>query len=354
MKNVLCLVCCLVFMQLFVFETRAQVPGVTNAACGYCGTTTGNHAPTCPYYTGSNNSSTGTNSSGNSSPQSIISNGLLQVVFTPDNSEAQKKQLEEQRKEAERIAAEEKLKRDKELQLEHDKMMKDVKVMGSEGTKSSYKKLDSETKFAPVKFACAITSFTGQIYILDAKSGKLLQFSKNESLVLKPGDEIWTTTGKLTLHYEFENNGGKDVIVGRHSKVIIEEEEDGTQVPKLLSGKTYVRNSIVDEAAMAVDDQISEIGTEYEAFLKKIRPKFKVRTPNAVTSVRGTSFTVVADSLSGTEIMVFEGSVEVTEIISGDSIIIEAGYKADVTIEGKIIGPIKIDETTIEKWWELE
>jgi len=238
-------------------------------------------------------------------------------------------------------------------QTRYDEMMKDYKKLEGSGD-LAYKGLDNNKKWGTsVKFNCKITSFKGDIRIVKS-DGTIRKFSEDQSLVLSPGDWIYTNKDSwLKLHYDFEFEG-KDIIIGQNSFVNLVNNEEGAQNPKLVKGNMYVTKSIVNDASAKTQEELISIKNELKSQQNKWKRKFEIRTPCAALAIRGTTFSVSQDSLIGTTLIVTEGLVDLTGLLMGQKITIEAGYKGIVNTSGEIRGPIRVEGSEIEKWWENE
>lgn len=337
--------------------------------CVGCGGMNGNHKTSCPYYNPPSKSSTA--SSGTTLETEImgaIFQSVFQSIFAPTKTEteptaAEKAQIERIDLERNKQMAlrQAKLKRynDSIAEARHDKMMKDYKPLdGSE--KLAYKGLDDNNKkwTADVKFNCKITDFKGDIRIVRS-DGSIRKFSADQPVDLAPGDWIYTNRdSRIKLHYELEN-GGKDIIIGQNSFVNIVTDENGTHLPNLVNGKTYIRSSIIDEMEAVAREDVMSLKRDLEEGLsaqynlsKKKFAKPAIRTPSCVLANRGTTFSVSHDSLNVTTLSVFEGAVDLTGLVMGYTVTVEAGNKYIVGASGEITGPIKIEDSEIVKWWE--
>jgi hypothetical protein len=321
-----------------------------NPVCVYCGVSLPNgiHSRSCRYYvapaTSTQSSGTSTQNSSKNLTETLIQ-GAMNAILNFNTGPSQK-ELEEQKR-AEELkameAAEAKRLKEEAERAEHDKLMDSYKSLGNSEVK--YKSLDETGKFTPVHFTCMVTSFKGGV-LLKKANGDMVALGKGENFDLAVGDVITTgSDGMIKVHFAFEK-GGEDLVIGRNTNVKIVQSPDGIQCPKLFDGKLRASNSTVKEAVeQAYDEAKADL-------IKKLRKKFEVRTPSAVTSTRGTDFTVTENPQNGTEVIVMEGSVELKGYGSEASILIEAGFKGRVTPEGIISGPDKIDLTNLEKWWE--
>lgn len=88
--------------------------------------------------------------------------------------------------------------------------------------------------------------------------------------------------------------------------------------------------------------------------VKRLGRPFEVRTPAAVCAVRGTIFAVHFDKEHGSELIVFEGSVELRPEGKTESLVVNAGERAAVGRDGTVSAPIAIDAQALDAWWEQE
>jgi hypothetical protein len=350
----------IIIMLLVPFNLSAQ-----NCVCALCNVPCSSPAsahtnPNCPVYKNRvANSGSNATSPGNNMEYTIMSSILQSMFSSSKNNSAQsakeKLRLAKEGQEMQRqIAIQQAILKkynDSTAQARHDKMMKDYKKLdGSENL--AYKGLDNENKWtASVKFNCKITSFEGNVQIVKS-DGSIRKLSENQPMDIAPGDWIYTEKdSRLKLHYNFEN-GGKDIIIGQLSYINIVVNEDGIQMPKLIKGNIYATNSIVDDISAKTKEGLISLDNDLKIQQNKWKGKFEVRTPTAICGIRGTTFSISQDSLSGTSLIVTKGTVELKGLLIEQKIIIEAGYKGIVSPSGQIIGPIKIEDSEIEKWWE--
>jgi len=276
-------------------------------------------------------------------------NGMSNAAYESDAKKKVAEAKEKARLDSLRIIeskrlAEEIRKSDSTKQADHDQMKQEYKTIGE--TDTPYKSLDDKKTFTPIKFACKITSFSGYVNIKRA-NGEQFQLGDDANFDLRVGDRIITgENGKIKIHYDFEN-GGKDVVIGNSSDLRILQDNDGSQYPFLKNGKYLKNEGFLDAAAKKAREAFLQ--TEMGKRMRKIND---VRTPSVSLASRGTTYSVTEDSLKGTELIVMDGSVEITSEKTRKSVLVEAGYKASVTPDGIITGPEKIDETAIIKWWE--
>jgi len=142
-----------------------------------------------------------------------------------------------------------------------------------------------------------------------------------KDLFLRAGDQVRTgDDGKATFHMD----DGSLINIDRNSTVEIE----GPDRIAVTLG--------------VIQTQIRE----------RLASKFEVRTPSAVTSVRGTGFVVDVRKNGDTEVTVLEGSVWVRGPAGDGEVVAEAGNRVLVP-SGRLPGPPQaIDLKTISHWWE--
>jgi hypothetical protein len=99
--------------------------------------------------------------------------------------------------------------------------------------------------------------------------------------------------------------------------------------------------------------QIEELGTALDNLLGKIRvsiilfgKKFEVRTPTGVIAVRGTDFIIDATP-EQTRVLVFEGTVEFSDLGKNKTVLVNAGEYSVVAAGGLPAAPQKIDTTAV-------
>ncbi len=191
---------------------------------------------------------------------------------------------------------------------------------------------------APTKPSATPTKRTGTARLL---------FTSGEVYVRRGGAGEWERqkTGQGTIL-----RSGDEVRTGPNSKAVIEL-PDGHTI-QLAPGSVF---RVLDE-----DNGIFElISGRIRAIIKKFAKRFEVRTPAAVTSVRGTEFTLDVGNDGTTTVTVLQGSVEVRDLASNASVSLEPSQ--GITIP-KVPGGLQQQDmrgrvTTvtpglIERWWE--
>ena len=316
--------------------------------------------PACPINKSRNSNASAQGTSLETQIMGAILQSVIQSLFEPSPTKteptAQERAqmewafMENQRQIAARQAE---LKRynDSLSQARHDRIMQDYKKLDENQT-LSIKEIDEKSKWtADINFNCKITSFSGNVFVVKT-GGKMVKLTPDLAIDLLPGDWIYTDRGsRVKLHYNYEK-GGKDIILGQNSFVNIITDELGANIPNLTKGSMYLAGNAASEMSAVAMDELKGLEDDLTRKRNAWAAKFKVRTPSAICGIRGTAFTVDQDSVSGTTVTVMEGMVELTGILMNEHILVEAGQKGMVTPQGEIIGPIKTNETNIDKWWD--
>ena len=107
--------------------------------------------------------------------------------------------------------------------------------------------------------------------------------------------------------------------------------------------------------------RIEEHGTVLEVLLGKIRvlieklspqePEYKFKTPKCAMSVRGTDF-ITDTTTERTDILVFEGAVELSDLERRKTVIVKAGESSTVAAGGLPSEPQKLDSATVFQKYE--
>jgi len=173
-----------------------------------------------------------------------------------------------------------------------------------------------------VEVKSVVSNYSGKVVYSSRKENEWIPLEKDRAGYLEAGDTIRTGhNGKAEVYFL----DGEGVIrLGPNSCFRLEEDKSGEQTIEFLKGNI-----------------------QFEAE----RP-FKVHTPTVAVAVRGTQFLLSEVEGKGTEVIVFEGSIELSDLKGRKTVIVSAGYKAEVPVNGIPLEPYKVDLTKIEKWWE--
>jgi hypothetical protein len=216
-----------------------------------------------------------------------------------------------------------------------------------------------------IRIQSTVSAFTGRVSI-QKKNEEPSNIDGIRPVFLENGAVV-TTYDKSTVELKFLEGRGT-LKMGENSQIEIADDKGAnTQAIKLVKGavnisveklETYEKElqkkideyeadlkTVKDEAKQLIVDDYNK---KMEGLRKRVRKKFEVRTPAAVTSVRNTRFNVRLDGPERTEIIMFEGSVEVKPLKATKPFVVEAGYKAVFSADGIVTGPEKIDPSKYE------
>jgi len=180
----------------------------------------------------------------------------------------------------------------------------------------------AELVSADVKVKSVVTDHSGEVEYSSGKDNEWAPLEKDRAGYLESGDTIRTgRNGRAEVYFL----DGKGVIrLGPNSSFTLKEDTLKQQVIEFFEGNI-----------------------QFEAG----RP-FKVHTPTVVVAVRGTEFLLSEVKDKGTELIVFKGTVELSDLKGRKTVIVNAGYKTKVLVNGIPLEPYKVDLTKIKRWWE--
>jgi hypothetical protein len=154
------------------------------------------------------------------------------------------------------------------------------------------------------------------------------------------------TLGKPTSKILYAGKDFKygDTVTAGDNEVKTVVFEDGSKI-MLNKGTsfTYINNNEVSAG----------LSGQFDFFIQKIKLRqFKLRTPTAVTSVRGTNFLADTDSDGATTIKMLDGTVDVSDPDGKKTVQVKTGYQLTVDKSGTIGTPKKLALTTGDKWYQ--
>ena len=224
--------------------------------------------------------------------------------------------------EAEKIAREasQKAKEAKKKNIELLKA-KETNKTNAEIALAAVKKEILNTSSSAHKITSVISNFSGNVQIKKANLEKIYYLDKNNPVFLEEGDIISTDKNSKAEMQFLEGRG--NVTIGESSKLKMEEDTSGAQIMNLSQGQVKIAVDKIEEYQKWINEQLEEyknniegLNYEYEKLVKKLQyklaRKLQVRTPTCAVADRGTQFIVTQDSLNGSEIIVLEGSIELT------------------------------------------
>ena len=233
------------------------------------------------------------------------------------------------------------------------------------------KNVFSDSLSHPQKIKSVITNYSGRVSI-QKKNGEHFTFEKNQKGFLETGDEV-STYENSSVELQFLDGRGT-MNVGQYSQVKMEEDDAGTQVMNMIQGKVNISVEKVENFQKMMEEKIKAYKEDlktvndatkqekinaYENYLKglkssmqNMRKKFEIKTPATVSAPRGTQFLVYEDEKKGTELIVIEGDVELKSKNETRTVVVNEGYRAAVSKDGKLSELGKIDLSNLERWWE--
>jgi ferric-dicitrate binding protein FerR (iron transport regulator) len=202
-----------------------------------------------------------------------------------------------------------------------------------------------------------VSRYSGRVEILK-KNGEKAPLDGTSPGLLEPGDEIAAATASGAEIQTLDGRG--TVQMGGNSRLKLEEDTPDMQALRLVEGKIYSEVDKAEDFAAMLQDKMGQYRNELlalpgtawdksEAWFRRLAKKFEVRTIPHAMAVRGTRFSVEIRDGDTTDLLVFEGSVEMSDHKGEQTVLVEQGFKVVATKDG-ISEPQKIAD--IDKWWE--
>lgn len=202
------------------------------------------------------------------------------------------------------------------------KRIAELRRLRAEQSIARVRNLLAELVSADVKVKAVVTDCSGEVKYFSRKDNEWAPLEKDRAGYLESGDTIRTGHNGRAEAYFLD---GKGVIrLGPNSSFTLKEDTLKQQVIEFFEGNI-----------------------QFEAG----RP-FKVHTPTVAVAVRGTEFLLSEVKDKGTELIVFKGIVELSDLKGRKTVIVNAGYKMNVPVNGIPLEPYKVDLTKIKRWWE--
>jgi len=228
--------------------------------------------------------------------------------------------------------------------------------------------LMAESSSTGAEIQAVVTNFFGKALYYSKRLKESIPLGAKGSGGLEAGDEI-TTDANSKLHIQFlEGRGAMDLY--EKTRLKIEQSNNGC-VMGLEKGKIHVKvakpedfEKDMEESLAAYKDSLYHAGGLSQPeidrkvqmmsywWLNYGKKKYQVRTPAAELTIKNTRFMVSEDSSKGTELAVFDGTVEMTGLKDKKNIPVNAGYRIKAAVDGTLSEPEKLDTTEIDRWWE--
>jgi len=160
----------------------------------------------------------------------------------------------------------------------------------------------------------------GSVEIQPAGGGSARRLSGEEPPVAGPGDTVRTGA-----------DGRAEIIL---------------PAGDLLSLDAGTAVMLLDEGAEVL------AGVVKARIAKRFAAKFEVRTPSAVTSVRGTDFLVRELPGKPASVVVLEGTVAFGDRAGRKTVLVEAGQQSYLLPDGTPAEPSKANLSEMRRWWD--
>ncbi len=170
-----------------------------------------------------------------------------------------------------------------------------------------------------LEISAVITGYSGDVVYYSKRLGKELPLSELPIACLEDGDVIRTKAGGHVQMYCFEGRG--NVEIGENT---------------MLAVRNNNGDSVLDLAVGQINLKVKKIKKDIKKYLKEY---FKVYCPTVAVAVRGTEFSVLVRESKATDIIVFEGIVEVEDINAAEKTVkavVESGHRVHITAQGDV------------------
>ncbi len=210
------------------------------------------------------------------------------------------------------------------------------------------------------KIAGMVTNHTGRVRVVSGKPPyEAVAMDAEYPGYFEEGDTI-ETYGNSRAEVQFLDGRGS-MTIGEYSRVKMEKKDALSETLSLVKGKIHASVEKAEafeawlekQAQMAAEDPNKLLAHDFgaiRAWVKKKSKKFEVRTPSAVTSVRGTTFAMSTDEAGATTIELIEGELAVTNAKTSGETLLKGGEKMTISAEGEVrIEPLSLPA---KGWWE--
>ena len=218
----------------------------------------------------------------------------------------------------------------------------------------------------------------GLLYVVAGYVGDVQYYSANDSRVYpltsisrrqpQPGDTILTGKNSRAQIYMFDRHGTQsDVTLGEYSRLHLEKDESKLSQFEnlkltLMKGCLHLQEKM-DKRVGRKHNKRAALTEEWEDCAQKYglnslacrayfsRIKNTIWTPSGTCSIRGTEFVAFEGEKTGLRIVVLSGRVIVSNKKQDEIKIVEPGFGVNVSRQGKISKPKKIDASGVTRWW---
>ncbi len=190
----------------------------------------------------------------------------------------------------------------------------------------------AKTRGQEAKIQAVVSHISGRAFCYKKDTDEWIDLNSDSGVYLEPGDEIRTASGQVELRM-LEGEG--TITVGPFTRFKVRKPSLGSELIDLYEGTIRPQ---VKKLSKSLDDKYG----------------FTVKTPTAICGIRGTQFLVNVDSEKTTEVVVLDGTVEVSDSGGKKTILVKAGYMLKVIKGQNLPKPSPVDLNRITRWWETE
>lgn len=184
------------------------------------------------------------------------------------------------------------------------------------------------------KIQAVVSHVSGLAVYCKKGTDEWIDLNSDSGAYLEPGDEIRTASGRVELHM-LEGEG--TLMVGPFTRFTMRKPGLGTELIDLYEGTI-----------------MPKVKKQLHSLYDKYFERFKVKTPTVIVAIRGTQFLVNVESEKTTEIVVLDGTVEVSAPGGEKTVLVKAGHMLKVIKGEDILKPSPVDLNRITRWWETE
>ena len=210
------------------------------------------------------------------------------------------------------------------------------------------------------RIAGMVTQHSGRVHVSSGKPPyETVPLNTDQAGYFEEGDTISTYNNSGALIECFDGRG--TLKIGEYSSVKMEKKDVTTEALTLMKGKIHIAIEKAEALEQWADDKGSQLVDDPDKFLqkefgalranvKKYSKKFEVRTPSAVTSARGTAFTVTTDDTGATVVEMIQGVVDVSNLKTSAVSSLKEGEKITIAQDGTSVLEANRMEPSKE-WW---
>jgi hypothetical protein len=221
------------------------------------------------------------------------------------------------------------------------------------------KMLVSGQRREPNSLIIAMVSPDSGSTVVIKKDGRRVALERSKPGFLEAGDEVLAGSAGRDEVQVLDGRG--TILLAAKSRLKLEEDNPKEQVLRVVQGKLYGTLDSPEDLEGTFRGRIETSDEALSVILKKYQSldrsgierlfgrNLKIQIPAAICTVSGKRFGFEIKSDGATEISMFEGTGEVSDLTGEKHVLVEENSMAVVTKDG-ISEPQKIGR--IDKWWE--